>query len=91
MQNQTIYISSDSQAALRAVASPRVKQLLVGNCIDNLNMLSQNNQVQLMWVPGHSDIEGNEQADILAKMVLTQCVKYLNLQFLYLITDADWR
>ena len=67
VQNQTIYILSDSQAALRAVASPRVKQLLVGNCIDNLNMLSQYNQVQLMWVPGHSDIEGNERADILAK------------------------
>ena len=30
-------------------------------------MLSQNNRVGLMWVPGHSDIEGNEQADTLAK------------------------
>ena len=39
----------------------------MGNCIDNLNMLSQNNQVQLMWVSRHSDIEGNEQADTLAK------------------------
>ena len=67
IQNQTIYILSDSQAALRAIASPRVKQLLVGNCIENLNMLSQNNQIQLMWVPGHSDIEGNERADTLAK------------------------
>ena len=68
ISNQTIYILSDSQAALRALANPRVKQLLVGNCIDNLNMLSQNNHVQLMWVPGHSDIEGNEQADTLAKI-----------------------
>ena len=67
IRNQSICILSDSQAALRAVANPRVKQLLVGNCIDNLNMLSQNNQVQLMWVPGHSDFEGNERADTLAK------------------------
>lgn len=67
IRNQTICILSDSQAALRAIASPRVKQLLVGNCIDNLNMLSQSNHVRLMWVPGHSDFEGNEQADALAK------------------------
>ncbi|CAL4141481.1 unnamed protein product, partial [Meganyctiphanes norvegica] len=32
-----------------------------------LNILSQNNLVKLMWVPGHSDIDGNEEADILAK------------------------
>ena len=68
IQNQTICILSDSQAALRAIASPRVKQLLVRDCIENLNMLSQQNQVLLMWVPGHSDIEGNERADTLAKM-----------------------
>ena len=68
IRNQTIYILSDSQAALKAIASPRVKQLLVGDCIENLNTLSQENQVLLMWVPGHSDIEGNERADTLAKM-----------------------
>ncbi|CAL4146741.1 unnamed protein product [Meganyctiphanes norvegica] len=65
--NQTIVILSDSQAALKALAKPLVKQMLVGNCINNLNILSQNNLVKLMWVPGHSDIDGNEEADILAK------------------------
>ena len=53
--------------ALKAHASPLVKQKLVGNCIVNLNLLSQNNQVTLMWVPGHSNIDGNEEADTLAK------------------------
>ncbi|CAL4095421.1 unnamed protein product [Meganyctiphanes norvegica] len=65
--NQTIVILSDSQASLKALAKPLVKQMLVGNCINNLNILSQNNLVKLMWVPGHSDIDGNEEADILAK------------------------
>ena len=65
--NQTISILSDSQAALQALACPKIKQLLVANCIDNLNTLCQNNQVTLMWVPGHSNIDGNEEADTLAK------------------------
>ena len=65
--NQSIAILSDSQAALKALACPRVKQMLVGNCINNLNILGQNNQVTLMWVPGHSNIDGNEEADTLAK------------------------
>ena len=65
--NQTVVILSDSQAALKALASPVVKQMLVGNCINNLNFLGQNNQVMLMWVPGHSNIVGNEEADTLAK------------------------
>ena len=65
--NQTIVFLSDSQAALIALKKPMVKQRLIENCIDNLNKLSENNQVSLMWVPGHSDIEGNEEADMLAK------------------------
>ena len=65
--NQTICILSDCQAALKALACPLVKQTLVGDCKNNLNVLSQNNQAMLMWVPGHSDIEGNEEADTLAK------------------------
>ena len=67
IMNQTINILSDSEAALKALASPVVKQMLVGNCINNLNFLGQNNQVMLMWVPGHSNIVGNEEADTLAK------------------------
>ena len=65
--NQAISILSDSQAALKAIAKPLIKQRLVGDCIKNLDVLSQTNQVRLMWVPGHSDIEGNEEADTLAK------------------------
>merc|ERR1712030_118441 len=48
IMNQTVVILFDSQAALKALASPVVKQMLVGNCINNLNFLGQNNQVMLM-------------------------------------------
>lgn len=57
IRNQTIFILFNSQTALRAIASQKWNQLLVGNSIDNLNILNQNNHVRLMWVPEHSDFE----------------------------------
>ena len=38
--DQTICVLSDSQAALKALASPVVKEMLVGNYINNLDFLS---------------------------------------------------
>lgn len=61
--NQCIYIHSDSKAALLALNSDIIKSKLVQNCVDTLNRLGSANKVILRWVPGHSGIEGNEQAD----------------------------
>lgn len=65
--NSNIYICSDSQAALRALLSPRISSKLIAECRDKLNKLCSSNSVTLLWVPGHSDIEGNERADELAR------------------------
>lgn len=65
--NQHITINSDSQAALLAIDSPIVRSKLVQDCVSQLNALGKNNQLVLQWVPGHSDIEGNEKADELAR------------------------
>ena len=35
--------------------------------IKNLNILSKDNDVTIAWTPGHTGIQGNEKADILAK------------------------
>jgi ribonuclease HI len=61
LRNQHIYINSDSQAALLALRSPESNSKLVQNCINSLNALANAYKVTLRWVPGHSDIDGNEK------------------------------
>ena len=40
----------------------------VEKCINNLNLLSQETEVDLKWVRGHADHSGNEFADVMAKL-----------------------
>lgn len=65
--NKHIYICSDSQAALLALKSFRVSSELVSECRAALTRLCMQNSVKLLWVPGHSNIDGNEEADQLAR------------------------
>ncbi|XP_073820838.1 ribonuclease H1-like [Musca autumnalis] len=58
----TIFV--DSQAALKALKSWTISSKAILDCKNAL--LEVGDIVDLCWVPGHSDIAGNEEADKLA-------------------------
>ncbi|KAJ8941264.1 hypothetical protein NQ318_016929 [Aromia moschata] len=67
-KRRTIQICTDSQAALMAIESSKVKSQFVLDCKKILNDLASCNRVILTWVLGHSGVPGNEEADRLARV-----------------------
>lgn len=64
--SSNIVICVDSQAALKALDSFKISSTLVRECRDLLNSLGRQREITLMWVPGHSGVEGNDVADYVA-------------------------
>jgi len=60
-KNKRILIFSDSQAALKALSSPKVTSGLVAECLDAVFALASLYEVTLIWVPGHCGILGNKK------------------------------
>jgi len=59
-QNQTIAVLVDSQTAIHTMHT-------VLQCTKNLNELGEQNDVSIIWTPGHTGVYGNKMADHPAK------------------------
>ena len=64
---ENVIIYTDSQAAIKALESVKTTSKLVWECKKLLKTLASSNKVTITWVPGHAGIEGNEEADELAR------------------------
>ncbi len=60
---EQITICTDRQAAITALAANRTKSLLVAHYTKKLALLSEENQVTIMWTLGHCGNELNETVD----------------------------
>jgi ribonuclease HI len=80
-----IYILSDSQAAIKALNNFQINSKLVWDCHQSLMRLAEHNRVQLIWVPGHMGIDGNEMTDQLARQGSSQPFTGLSLPWAYLL------
>jgi hypothetical protein len=65
--NRNIYILSDSQAAVKALSNHQTNSKLLWDCHQSLMQLPEHNTAQMIQVPGHEGIDGNEMSDQLAK------------------------
>ena len=65
--DKNIYIFTDSLSAIKALNQLRISNSTILDCLSRINEVVANNSVSLNWVPGHSNIPGNEVADGLSK------------------------
>jgi ribonuclease HI len=64
---RNIYILSDSQVAITALGNFQINSKLTWDCHQSTTKLAEINRIKLVWLPGHTGIDGNETADQLAK------------------------
>jgi len=64
---KTIYILFYSQAAIKTHDSFQINSNLVRDCHQSLLKVTEHNRIQMVWVPGHIGINGNEIANELTK------------------------
>jgi ribonuclease HI len=69
---RTCRIYIDSQAAIKAIDRPRRQsgQSIIKDILDSIDEVTSEHthlQFEIIWIPGHTEIEGNERADTEAK------------------------
>jgi ribonuclease HI len=87
--DKNITIFCDSQAAITALDSSKLKTKTSLEAVQTLDKLGMKNNLRLSWVPAHSDFEGNEKADVLAKQGCLKEGDFTNLELP--IPQAVWK
>ena len=79
---QNTLICSDSRSVLQTIANPRINHP-IANSVQLIfdELLSSGKNITLCWVPGHSNIQGNERADEKAKQAGQQPTTYYPLPY----------
>lgn len=65
----SVYVLTDSMSAVEAIRRPRIsarQHHLVYECRNEIAKRQMSKQIKLCWIPSHSGIQGNEEADQLA-------------------------
>uniref|UniRef100_A0A6V7LAJ9 RNase H type-1 domain-containing protein n=1 Tax=Bracon brevicornis TaxID=1563983 RepID=A0A6V7LAJ9_9HYME len=62
-----IHICCDSKETIRALSRTCSRSVQLNECVDRMNLLTKENWLHVTWVPGHSGIRGNEEANRLAQ------------------------
>lgn len=75
LKPQNIYILSDSQAALKALEKQSTKSNLVIETNISLNNASILHNIVIIKVPAHTGLDGNEEADKLAKAAANKKIR----------------
>ena len=75
----SINIFSDSQSVLKSISKNEVRSQTIHSLTKLLHHLGGLHVINLIWVPGHRQIKGNEEADFLARNQLTSLTSYNNI------------
>jgi ribonuclease HI len=88
LKDKEITILCDSQATLMALDATKIRARSIQETAVVLNALGEHNILSLLWIPAHSNYEGNERADTLAKKgSLNEEALIVNLP----IPQATWK
>ncbi len=71
-----VYVFTDNQSAIQTIETPKQqsRQYIIKSILDKIDKIHEakpTSNIHIEWVPGHKDIEGNEQADQAAKTAAT--------------------